>query len=220
MDAKERTLERVKSLIKKGEQVLDDGERSKFDSFKIVKWGPSVGWHSQTQAFLEDLLGADHAYTRTFAEGSKDPSSGRYVEAGLEILDSFKQDIEHGYLRTYRQLIEADLLGGLMGQSEYLLERSYLLAAAAVAGAALQQGLEELAKRHGLKLSKRENLDSLADKLLQAEVIDGLERRQLSLYAGVRNSADHGKTAELSKENVGTMVSGAVDFLTRHGSAP
>ena len=218
MEANGQILERVSKLIEKGQQVFAAGSYSDFTKSNILQWGPSVGWYSQTQTFLEDLLGAGHAYTRTFAEGNRDPSSGTYLEAALAILDSVKQDIEDGYMQSYRQLVEADLLGGLMGQAEYLLEKNYLVPAAAVAGAALQQGLEELIKRHDLKLKSREDLNSLGDKLLQAEILNGIERKQLSLMAGVRNSADHGKTEELTKDNVGSFVRDAVNFLDKHAT--
>ena len=219
MDVTEQVLSRIESLIATGQMIATETKLRNGVSYLLD--APSfVGWRAQAMTLLVDLYGEDRQYTRNFEERTNTNHDFRSLRNGTSILERLAEDVRNGYMQSYRQLIEADLLGGLMGQAEYLLEKSYLVAAAAVAGAALQQGLEELAKRHDLKLNTRENLDSLADKLLQAEVIDGLARRQLSLYAGVRNAADHGKTADLNKENVGNMVGGAVDFLARHGSSP
>lgn len=106
----------------------------------------------------------------------------------------------------------------LMDQAEYLLGIGWLVPAAAAAGAALQQGLEELASRHTIKLKSREDLNSLGDKLLQAKVIDDISRRQLSLIAGVRNAADHGRVDKLTQDRVERMIRDARDFLAKHST--
>ena len=177
-----------------------------------------MGWQTQSLVCLVNFLGKTNEYTESFRAVTNSPQDPNGARAGIGILESAREDIENGYLQTYRQLIEADLLGGLMGQAEYLLEKGYLVAAAAIAGAALQQGLEELVKRHGLRLQNREDLNSLGDKLLQAEILDGIGRRQLSLFAGVRNAADHGQVEELNQERVESMVRGSVDFLAKHAT--
>ena len=219
MDARQKTLEQVEALIVKGRQAI----ATQFATPRVsggvnIDTAISAGWRSQTLTFLTNLFGKDSDYLDEFRVKTERYYRAESVEDGVGILRSVREDIQNGHLQSYRQLIEAGLLGGLMGQAEYLLEKSYLVAAAAVAGAALQQGLEELAKRHDLKLNKRENLDSLADKLLQAKAIDGIARRQLSLIASVRNAADHGKVEELNKERVEGMVSGSVDFLAKHAT--
>ena len=165
-----------------------------------------------------EFLGDTNSYTAQFIETTSVRSQLASIGNGLAILESLREDIENGYMQSYRQLVEAELLGGLMGQAEYLLEKNYLVPAAAVAGAALQQGLEELTRRHNIKLKNREDLNSLGDKLFQAEILNGIERKQVSLIAGVRNSADHGKTEELTKDNVSGMVRDAVNFLAKHAT--
>ena len=210
---------RIDLLIQQGREV----EASQYPEHSLwkVRIEPFNVWRVRCLDYLKRLLNPESEYVPGFKEATKYGGNGPYlsmVVTGIGLLEVLKQDVNSGYMQSYRQLVEADLLGGLMGQAEHLLEMGYLVAAAAVAGAGLQQHLEELAKRHGLKVQNRETLDSLADKLLQANVLDGIVRRQLSLFAGVRNAADHGQTDELTKENVDSMVRGAVDFLAKHAT--
>ncbi len=215
-------MEQVDSLIEKGYKALDPANITGSGNRQFLDPRIVVGWRSQSLTLLRRLFGGTSDYFSEFQNTTQrahiQADMGPSLGAGLGILQSVKEDIQNGHLQSYRQLVEADLIGGLMGQAEYLLEKGYLVAAAAVAGAALQQELEEIAKRHDLKLKNREDLNSLSDKLFQAEILDGIERRQLSLMAGVRNSADHGKAEELTKDNVSGLVRDAVNFLNKHAT--
>ena len=219
MDIMERASDRLSVSIERGKQIAQDSYDVAGISGKILHNDQDfVGWRTQALNFLTNLLGPEALYTQQFSVQTPTGRSWHSVQNGVSILGTVLEDIQQDGLQSYRQLIEADLLGGLMGQAEYLLKNGYLVAAAAVAGAALQQGLEELVKRHHLKLKNREDLNSLGDKLFQSEILNGIERKQLSLIAGVRNSADHGKTEELTNDNVGGMVRDAVNFLAKHAT--
>ena len=216
MYTREHMRGRLDDLIRKGHEALHTKEYVLEGFRQLLDPHLAVGWQTQSYVCLVNFLGKTNEYTVSFQAVTSSPQDPNGARAGVGILEAIKEDIDNGYLQSYRQLIEADLLGGLMGQAEYLLKNGYLVAAAAVAGAALQQALEELVKRHHLKLKNREDLNSLGDKLFQSEILNGIERKQLSLIAGVRNSADHGKTEELTNENVGGMVRDAVNFLAKH----
>ena len=74
---------------------------------------------------LPDWTAGEKAeYTSEFRNRTETYFHAHYVEDGTAILQSLREDIENGYMQSYRQLVEAELLGGLMGQAEYLLERT------------------------------------------------------------------------------------------------
>ena len=69
---------------------------------------------------------------------------------------------------------------------------------------------------NGVLVSSGDVLQSLADKLRQAEVISPLARKQASFWIGIRDSADHARFDEYSADQVQEALRGVSTFLAEH----
>ena len=157
-------------------------------------------------------------YTQHFWHLTKEYDSIEAIGTGVAILRTVREEIENGYMQTYRQRISAEFVGDLIEQAEHLHENGFHQAATSIAGAALESGLREVATNNGITLRGREDLNALSDKLKNGNVISELERKQISFLIGARNAADHAEFDDVSPDDVTRMIRDARDFLAKHAT--
>ena len=90
-----------------------------------------------------------------------------------------------------------------------------IIPAASLAGAALENGLKEIARDQGISLATKEDLSTLSGKLADRDVITRLEQKQLSTMADIRNAADHGEFDKVNPDDVARLIRDARDFLVK-----
>ena len=219
MSGEDNQLARLSNLIDKAQEVL-----ATYYVTSRVLGGPNLdtqlaaGWRTQALYALDQLIGQNNTYYENFRSNTEHYDQRGSVKAGLGILESLKADIEAGYMQSYRQQLSAEFLVDLFDQAEHLLGNGFHLAAASVAGAALENGLREMAVRSGIKLRKREDLSTLAGKLADKEIISRQAQKEVAAMADVRNPADHGELEKINPANVDWMVKNANSFLSRHAT--
>lgn len=215
MNSSERLLQRLDGLISKG---CIAAQHSLSERIYVQDQALAAGWRSQSLNFLTGLLGENAEYTSEFRNKTKTHFYANRVKDGSAILQSLKEDIENGYLQTYRQQLSAEFVGDLIEQAEHLHENGFYQAATSIAGAALESGLREVATSNGITLRGREDLNALSDKLKNGGVINELERKQMSFLIGVRNAADHAEFDDVSPNDVTRMVRDVRDLLAKHAT--
>ena len=215
MDAREQTLERLDKLIEKGDKIAKSLSKPSLYNSAAAD---TAGWRAQITVCVNDICGKNSPYASVLINQGQHRSIIRNVTSSLAILRSVKEDIEGGYMQTYRQQLSTEFLVDLFDQAEHLLGNGFHLAAASVAGAALENGLREMAVQSGIKLRKREDLSTLAGKLADKEIISRQAQKEVAAMADVRNPADHGELEKINPINVDWMVKNANSFLSRHQS--
>ena len=214
MELQDRLATRTKRLIKKGKGLQEPRYEGTDEEF----FGAFIGWRTQTVIFLDDFLGKEHDYTSTFRSMVATLGQENELETGIAILEAVKEDIEQGYLHRFRQLVAEELWSDLFEQAQHLHDHYYTYAAASIAGAALENGLRELATTRSIEVTGREDLNALSDKLKNGKVISELERKQMSFLIGVRNAADHGEFDKVTPDDVAKLIRDARDFLAKHAT--
>ena len=218
MDAREQTLERLSKLIEKGDKIADTIRRS---NLRTSAEEDAVGWRAQLAASISDVCGENSPYASVLADQNRQRSLYMIVAGSVAILRSVKEDIENGYMQTYRQKIADELWEDLFEQANSLLledNSAATTAAAVVAGAALENGLRELAKLQRVKLGTKEDLSTLTGKLANSETVSRLEQKQLVAMADVRNAAAHGEVERFGQDDVAKLIRDARDFLAKHAT--
>ena len=219
MNVQENQLARLSGLIARGQEVL-----ATYYETRGVVGAPNLdtqlaaGWRTQALNALDQLIGQNNSYYEGFQNNTEHYSRRGPVRAGLGILESLKTDVEAGYMQTYRQLVAADLFSDFFDQAEHLRENGYLQPAASLAGAALENGLREIARDRGVTLASREDLSTLGGKLADRKAISRLEQKQLNAMADVRNAADHGEFDRFTADDVTKLIRDARDFLAKHAT--
>ena len=210
-----RIRERVTALIEKGHLVIATHQPNAPDliGFPTLNHQGYVNWQSQALAFLTNLLGSDHVYTQSFTENTKSSGYKESVHAGIGILQAVLEDIDQGLIETVRQLIAAEVFSDFFEQASYLLDNGYTIPAASLAGAVLENGLRSIANRTGVRLSTRDDLSALNQKLGNKTVYNRLVQKKVSVWIDVRNAADHGQFDVFEDNDVRDLIKGSKSLL-------
>lgn len=84
--------------------------------------------------------------------------------------------------------------------------------AAVIAGTVLETTLRKLCKRHP-NLTPSDNINNMNDELAREAVYNSLQKKQVTAWAGIRNSAAHGRPEEFQPGDVDRMITGIRDFI-------
>lgn len=76
----------------------------------------------------------------------------------------------------------------------------------------MEDGLRTLCNKHGISLPGRPKLDWMNSELTKAGVYNKNMQKQIIAWAGIGNSAAHGKLDEFTEVDVKNMISGVINF--------
>ena len=148
-----KMLQWLDSVQQECARLLDsetsDGEHNTFD---FAAFG---AWRIRTTLCLNELLGAEHVYCTAFYRLVEDEFSGDYYKCAQasHFLSAIRQDMEAGYLRGYRGLIQAELFSDFLDRAEHLHEQGYKDPAAVIAGSVLEDHLKKLCLKHNVPMN-------------------------------------------------------------------
>jgi hypothetical protein len=147
------------------------------------------------------------------------------IEARLQgVLRALRADYEAGRLRTFQQMVHADLFADFLEMADHLLEQGYKDAAAVTAGAVLEEHLRKLCGLHSVAtavpdaagMERPKKLDTMNTDLVKASAYDNIERQSVQAWAAVRNAAAHGEYTKYDAGQVRGMIDGIRGFIARH----
>ncbi len=136
----------------------------------------------------------------------------------LGILKALRTDYESGYLESIHELVHAEVFLDFIEMAEYLFEEGYKDPAAVLMGSLLEENLRKLCQKHDILIDDNEKpkkADRLNSDLANNDIYSKLDQKSITAWLDLRNKAAHGKYSEYTKEQVGLMIQGIKDFLTR-----
>lgn len=171
-------------------------------------WPPNSAHRDQCERYLNDPSGGYNLCDHLF-EG---------------ILHALRADIEADQLRTFEELVHADLFSDFLAQAEYLNGGGHTRAAAVLAGGALEEHLRQLAKLHSVPThdsnqNPRKAAALNADLYSQASAYTKAEAAQVDAWQKCRNEAAHGDRdfeKNYTQADIRRMADGIRDFITKH----
>lgn len=215
MKLDEQIRNRAVALVEKGNAVISTHRPNppNFIGFATLNTQEYANWRSQSLAFLTDLLGSEHVYTKSFSTNTKDSGKIESTRAGLGVLLAVSEDIEQGFIETVRQLITAEVFADLFDQAAYLLGSGYKVPAASLTGAVLENGLRTIATSKGVQVRTSDDLSSLNQKLAEKDVYTRLTQKKVHVWIDIRNKADHGHFNQINEQDVDDFIKGAQSLL-------
>ncbi len=138
------------------------------------------------------------------------------------VLRALRQDVDADRLRSFEELIHADMFADLLAQAEYLLSGGYLRAAAILAGATLEEQLSKMAVRNGvptrLPNGRPATGGTLNQGLRAAGVYTNAVRAEVESWLAIRNPAAHGEPFEgiFNDAQVKNMIERVRAFVVDH----
>ena len=144
----------------------------------------------------------------------------RNVVKEIGVVKALLFDIKNGHIKTIEEVIHGDVFSDFLEMSAYLLEQKYKDPAAVMAGSTLEVHLRKLCNKNNIDTLKSDGkpkkVDLLNAELAKAGVYTKLYQKNITAWLGLRNNAAHGEYDEYTKEQVGIIIDGVRDFITRH----
>lgn len=134
---------------------------------------------------------------------------------------ALRDDIANNRLATVTELIHADVFGDFLDMASHVLDQGYKDAAAVIAGSSLEAHLRALCAKHGLPSNDASGRPKKSDALNQdldkaGAYLSKLDLKSVTAWLDLRNNAAHGHYAKYLPEQVGLMIAGVRDFMTRY----
>ena len=176
----------------------------------------AMKWRASVSSLLHRVFGkAGDTHRQYQAELAKE--DGNYTLARMfprlkAIFLSAKEQYEGGYLFDVRNLIHADVFADELEQAKHFLDKGHKVPAAVIAGTVLESTLREICTQH-TNLAPSDNINRMNDDLAGESVINGMQKKQITAWAAIRNGAAHGRPDEFEFGDVARMIDGIRDFV-------
>ncbi len=232
-------LDRLTELIQRGESLPMQqhsrvassnyltGEKS-YRHFTRASLSEFVEWRTSCAAVLDQIVSSSSLLRKTVDQFPQWGDEPEKVKAAVAFLRSVRTELEMGSLNAIALQIENEILSDYLGQAEGILkepeEGLSHVAAAVIAGASLERALRAMC----LTLVPPEpvvndkdghlGMTALIESLKRRQAFNELQAKQLRAWAGIRNSAAHGKFEDFTRHQVEQMVEGIVAFVARYGA--
>lgn len=217
MNKNEPILKRIDLLIAKGKGVaLADSDEDYADYASYTEF------RTQSLSFLRSFVGHNHTYSTSFNERVHPVKHFQEnLEVGIKILLALREDIEKGYLQSFREIVHAEVFSDFIEMAEHLLEKGYKDASAVITGSVLEEHLRQLATKGGIDLTQTDakgktfpkKAETLNADLSKEQIYTSLRQKQITAWLAIRNSAAHGKYGEYDQKEVENMIKAIVDFM-------
>lgn len=213
-------LERIDYAISKGNIALSSRKNTRLGA-DYVENGHYAGFRSSALSVISSIFGEKHPYYKEFDQ----QASGTYVhniEAGINILQSLRFEIENGWLVKIKQLVSAEIFSDFLDMCKYFLDSNYKDPAAVMIGSVLEEHLRQLCINNSIETTFTKGTDLISKKaellnseLSKADIYGILEQKNVTAWLDLRNKAAHGKYHEYTIEQVKLMYLGVLDFITK-----
>ena len=159
--------------------------------------------------------------SRLIFEGPYPPGAEEALERVAGILEDWVAYLEHGLADAVGPEAQARLEAStdLMEQVQQLLNDNRVHAAAPImlTGAALEEFFRSLVITHSATVNGRPGLQAYSEALRAAGILTHQDVKDVTSWAGLRNSAAHGQFDNLSRERAVLMADGVNLFMRQKG---
>ncbi len=129
------------------------------------------------------------------------------------VLLGLREDYQQDRMQTFEELVHANLFSDFLDMADHFLSQGHRVPAATVAGGVLEEHLRKLSARFALALGPNATINPMNDELKKANAYGLNEHKQVTAWAGIRNSAAHLKPDEFTAEQVRLMIDGIRHFI-------
>lgn len=147
----------------------------------------------------------------------------------LGALRALGADLAAGRLRSFEELVHASLFTDYVTQARYFHGEGWLMPAAVIVGATLEEHLRALATKNGIDVAPVDPRTSnprplmasaLNDELykLKPPVYDKAQRAVVQAWIAIRNDAAHGKPEFLNRTpaDIERLIDGVQEFVAKY----
>jgi hypothetical protein len=171
--------------------------------------GEYVRFRTEVMNLIDKVCGQSSSHYQAIKQVAESPQSAHssyYYANCFAVLQAAKRDFDDGMLSNITLLVRADLIDDFLSQAEALLEQGFLVPAASLAGAVLEDSLRKLCDKHSVTYAAKTTINTLNSDLARIDVYDKLAQKEITAKADLRNNADHGHFQKVREGDVADMV--------------
>ena len=224
MNDKEKVfIEQIEELLKNYEDYQNN-KKASINSHKEKEIISSL--ITRIKAIVKRITGNDSEYYKRIEEifVLYERFHDRVKLSPLKgVLDGLYQDLKAGYLKSFSELIHADIFSDYIEMAEYLLEEGYKDPAAVITGSTLEEHLRKLCIKNGIDIEimssgklRSKKADGMNSDLAKQGVYSKLEQKSVTAWLDLRNKAAHGNYSEYDENQVKQLIMGVRDFIIRN----
>jgi len=212
----EEILKNYEDFRNNEKELVNSGKREERLNFLITR----------IKAIVKRITGNDSEYYKRIKEiFVKYDKLNDYIKLKplKGVLDGLYQDLKAGYLKSFSELIHADIFSDYIEMAEYLLEEGYKDPAAVITGSTLEEHLRKLCIKNGINIEimssgklRPKKADAINSELAKQGVYNKLEQKSVTAWLDLRNKAAHGKYSEYNENQVKQLIIGVRDFIVRN----
>ena len=221
MDGPEKMIAQLDDILKEYQGLRnrsEDEKLSNIDSRALIRFV------TRARAVIPRVAGKPSPYVDQCEEIMQKKIPYGYQARDLcGVVRSLRADVAAGYLESQRELVHGELFADFLEMAQHLLDEGYKDPAAVIAGSSLEAHLRQLCQKAGIDLDVTEANDVIQKKadrlnadLTKAEVYSKLDQKNVTAWLDLRNKAAHGDYDKYKAPQVGLLISGIRDFLTRN----
>ena len=178
-------------------------------------------------AVIQRVTGPDSVYALQAKDASKPngalPNYYSSFKTVVGILEALYETLAADYLDGVSELIHASVFGDFLEMSQHLLDEGYKDASAVIAGSSLEAHLRHLCMKHGIDTTvmspsglKPKKADQMNADLTKGKAYTNLDQKNVTAWLDLRNKAAHGEYEKYNSDQIGLLISGVRDFITRN----
>lgn len=203
--------EQLKSVINEYEEIEPKG-------LSLVKL---TDLQTRCVASIERITGHKSSYSRMLADlnGLKFSYIDQRVAAQIGVAKGLLSDIQNDYLKSFEEILHGDLFNDFLEMAEYLSEKKYKDAAAAIAGSALEVHIKKLCGKFNVPTmsgNKSKKTETLNTELVKAGVYNKSDQKTVTACLDIRNNAAHGNYSEYDNARVKLLIEQVRHFINRY----
>lgn len=204
-------------------QVLEEAEELVPKDTRPFASGASVSQAvSLLRSAIERFTPTDSSYRRQVSKLLQHPAAAARADTADDLIGTLSaliSDYEKGRLRTYSELIHADVSADYLKQAEELARAGYKDPAVVLAGSLLEQHMRLLAEKAGISIhagGRWKRADRLNSDLAKAGVFSRTEQKVATALLARRNEAAHGEYEGYSERDATSMLDQIQHLIAKH----
>lgn len=202
-------------------------EKGQYDDLSGLPHWEYERFITMALAAIQRVTGTDSVYMQQATDLSK-PKGARpdyysSFKTVVGILESLREALAADYLDTASAVIHASVFADFLEMSQHLLDEGYKDASAVIAGSSLEAHLRQLCAKCGVDTTvttssglKPKKADRMNADLYNKKGYSDLDQKNVTAWLDLRNKAAHGEYDKYTSDQVGLLISGIRDFITRN----
>ena len=216
-----KTLKKAKKSAEENSTIFNDDDPSSYIS--LIEYQK----HKTKAVVAVKKIGEEESEYYDQIKKIIDENGDKYIELLkiIGVLEGLYQDLTDGYIFSFKELIHSDIFTDFLEQAEYLLRNGYKDASAIIAGCVLEQHLRNLCIKNDIEIKKERTSkeyyrrsSELNNDLAKNAITSKNEKKQITAWLGIRNSAAHGNFEDYSENQVEYLILGIKHFISKYSA--